>query len=356
MNKITYFDFSDLRYTSFFINGFIANEKERGFRLDISRKVPPEFEDLDPLPAWLTEMVPLSLYRVEGNDPFLFCIEGDDKNGLDEPLGEFYWPFLERCRYYFKVNYNADVINASNELKPFASKIKPTPIVYPLAPSAPWRLRPKLTPIGGPSWPSSAIRRRLSFLRRSATLEKYHQWRYCEKDIDLFFVTIIYAQPKFKELVAKRRLLVDGLNKYGQFNIVARYVCPGKTGEEECGPYEIERMDYRDYLQYSARSRLGIYIRGNHEGLSFKFGELMAMGKPIVGETLVNNRDNMYAYDRFDEQFAYDDPAELIDRVVYLLQNPQELEDLRRANIETFDYHFTPKPVVKHILDQLDVF
>lgn len=356
MNKITYFDFSDLRYSSLFLNGFIANEKERGFRLDISRKVPPEFEDIDPLPGWLTEMVPLSLYRVEGSDPFLFCIDGDDKNGLNEPLGEFYRPFLERCRYYFKVNYNADVINESDELKPFASKIKPTPIVYPLAPSEPWRLRPKLTPIGGPIWPSSAIRRRLSFLRRANSGEKNNQLRNCEKDIDVFFITTLYTQPKYKEMVAKRRELVDGLNQYEQFNIIARYVCPGNTGEAECGPYETELLDYRDYLRLSARSRIGIYIRGNHDGLSFKFGELMAMGKPIVGETLMNNRDNMYAYDHFKEQFAYDDPAELIDRVTYLLHNQQKLEDLRRANMETFDNYFTPKPIVKDILDQLDAF
>ena len=128
MNKITYFDFSILRYSSLFLNGFFANEKERGYRLDISRKAPLEFEDLDPLPRWLTELIPLSLYRVEGDDPFLFCIDGDDKNGLNEPLGEFYRPFLERCRYFFKVNYNADVINKSDELSPFASKIKPVPI------------------------------------------------------------------------------------------------------------------------------------------------------------------------------------------------------------------------------------
>lgn len=356
MYKITYFDFSDLRYSSFFLNGFFANEKEFGYRLSISRKAPQELEDLQPFPGWLNEMVPLSLYRVEGDDPFLFCIDGDDKNGSDEPLGDFYRPFLERCRFYFKVNYNAEVIKESDELKPYASKIKPIPIVYPLALSEPWRLRPKLTPVGGPLWPPSAMRRRLWFLRQAKSLENYQQLRNSEKDIDLFFVTTLYHQPKFKELDAKRRVLVDGLNQYEQFKIFAKYVCQDKIEKEICGPHETEFMNYEEYLKQSARARLGIYIRGNHDGLSFKFGELMAMGKPIVGETLMNNKDNMYAYDRFGEQFAYDDPADLIDRVIYLLQNPQELEELRRTNIETFEKHFTPKPVVKQILDQIGVF
>ena len=81
----------------------------------------------------------------------------------------------------------------------------------------------------------------------------------------------------------------------------------------------------------------------------------MAMGKPIVGETLLNNKENMYAYDRFDEQFAFDDPEEIVERVIYSLENPEGLEDLRRANIETFENHLAPKPVVKDILDQLGI-
>jgi spore maturation protein CgeB len=63
----------------------------------------------------------------------------------------------------------------------------------------------------------------------------------------------------------------------------------------------------------------------------------------------------MYTYDHFEEQFAYDDPEELVDRTVYLLEHPRYLEELKRANIETFENHFTPKPVVKSILDQMDL-
>jgi glycosyltransferase involved in cell wall biosynthesis len=114
-------------------------------------------------------------------------------------------------------------------------------------------------------------------------------------------------------------------------------------------------MDQREYFDLNARSRVGIYVRGNHDCLAFKFGELMAMGKPIVGETLMNNRENMYAYDRFDEQFAYDDAQELVERVIYLLENPRVLEELGKANTATFENHFAPKPLVKNILDQIGI-
>jgi hypothetical protein len=108
-------------------------------------------------------------------------------------------------------------------------------------------------------------------------------------------------------------------------------------------------------LDLNARSRVGVYVRGNHDCLAFKFGELMAMGKPIVGETLMNNRENMYAYDRFDEQFAFDDPQELVERVIYLLEHPAELHELREINTATFENHFAPNPLVKNILDQIGI-
>jgi len=355
MTTITYYDFSDLRFASLFINGFLANEKERGYRFDISREAPPEFADLDPAANWMTEIIPVSLYRVNGRDPFLFCIDGDDKSGADEPWGEFYQPFLERCRYYFKVNYNAGVIAQSDELKPFAAKIKPVPVVYPIAPSQPWRLLPKVTPLNGRPWPLQAIKRRIRYLRTFTSLDKYRELRARDKDIDVFCNFILYEQPKYEDMIARRRSVIEALNQYDQFNIVASYFCPSKSGEEDCGPNESDLLDQRHYFDYKSRSRVGVYVRGNHDCLAFKFGELMAMGKPIAGETLMNNRENMYAYDRFDEQFAYDDPQELVERIIYLLENPRELAELRKVNTATFENHFTPKPLVKDILDQIGI-
>jgi hypothetical protein len=352
MTIVTYYDFSDLRFVSLFINGLLANEKERGYRFEISRGLPPEFEDLDPAANLITGMIPVSLYRVNGRDPFLFCIDGDDKSGADEPLGEFFRPFLERCKYYFKVNYNADVIAQKEELKPFAAKIKPVPVVYPIAPLQPWRLRPKVTPINGRSWPLQASRRRIRYLRTFTSLDNYRRMRNRDRDIDVFCNFILYNQPKYKEMIARRRAVVDGLNQFDQFNIVAGYACSDNL---PCGPYESELMDQRTYLDLNSRSRVGVYVRGNHDCLAFKFGELMAMGKPIVGETLFNNQENMYAYDRFDEQFAFDDPQELVARVIYLLEHPAELQELREINTATFENHFAPKPLVKNILDQIGI-
>jgi hypothetical protein len=115
-------------------------------------------------------------------------------------------------------------------------------------------------------------------------------------------------------------------------------------------------MPYETYLSTLARARIAIYVRGSFGCLSTKFGELMAMGKAIVGETLLNNRDNMLAYDSFAEQFAYDDPRDMVERIVDLLGRPDELARLEQANTRTYEAHFTPGALVAGLLDQLPGF
>jgi hypothetical protein len=102
------------------------------------------------------------------------------------------------------------------------------------------------------------------------------------------------------------------------------------------------------------RSRVGIYVRGTKGCLSFKFGELMALGSPVVGETILNNREYLYSLDYFDEQFAYDEPEQIVEQVIRLLENPARIEELRRANTATFLNHLSPRPAVAAILDRLE--
>jgi hypothetical protein len=351
MNKITYYDFTNIIYSGLFINGFLKNEDEYDYRFVVSNQMPPEFEDLNQDVLHYTQQ-PYSILRYEGKEQFLFCIDAGDMNGSESTV-EYYAPYLERCQYFFKVNYNADVIAQTDLLNRYASKIKPVPIVYPIALSRPWLLRPRF---GGPGWSLAAIKRRSKDLLKTVRLNNYRKLRHIDEDLDLFFTISLYKDPMYEEVNQKRRILVDLINdKMKKYNILAGYICLDNESSADCGPNQIQAMRHSDVLRHYARSRVGLYVRGLHGCLSYKFGELMALGTPIAGETILNNRANMYTYDHFEEQFAYDDPEELVDRTVYLLEHPRYLEELKRANIETFENHFTPKPVVKSILDQMDL-
>jgi hypothetical protein len=357
VTTITYYDFCNLQYAGFYLKGFQQNADERGYRLAISHHEPPELEELGLTKNWLPKtQAAFLICRYEGDDSFLFIIDTSDQNG-DVATGEGYqYPLLEASRYYFKVNYNAQAIAGNPKLAPYATKIFPAPIVFPVAVSQPWRFLPKLTPLGGPAWPRHAVQRRFKNLNEIPSLEDYQRMRATPKDIDAFFIVPLRKVVDHDYNVnpnERRMLIVEGLNKYKRYNMVARYVT-SNASDEVTGPYVIPRLRLGEYLDLMARSRIGIYVRGYHGCLSFKFGELMALGSPVVGETILNNTDFLYSFDHFDEQFAYDEPEQIVERVIYLLENPAKAEELRQANIETFINHLSPRPAVATILDRLE--
>ena len=352
--KITYYDFCNLHYAGFYVKGFQDNAGERGYQFEVSNKQPPELTEIDLHKQWLPKYLSMFLiFRYEGEESFLFAVDASDLNG-DVSMGGYVIPLLNICRYYFKVNYNKEAIAGNPQLAPFQHKILPLPNVFPVAVSQPWRFLPKLTPFGSPIWPRKAIEWRFKALRTIPSLDDYRRMRALPKDIDVFYIAILRPEdgkPVNVEPNRRRRAIVEGLNKYGRYNIMARYLdLDGSIG----GPLVVPRMKVDKYLNYMARSRINIYVRGSSGCRSFKFGELMALGNAIVGETILNNREMMYGFDYFEEQFAYDEPEEMIERIIDMLEHPTLIEDYSRANQETFEKRLAPGPVVAAILDKLE--
>jgi hypothetical protein len=113
------------------------------------------------------------------------------------------------------------------------------------------------------------------------------------------------------------------------------------------------RLGMKEYLTQLARSKVAIYVRGPHDGISSKFGQYMAMAKPIVGQTLANNRERLYNFPNFNRQFGYDDPEQIAKRVIELLERPDEMNQLARSNATTYDRYLHPENVVSEILEHL---
>ena len=123
---------------------------------------------------------------------------------------------------------------------------------------------------------------------------------------------------------------------------------------EKFAQFQSHSTTRRAYLKNLARSKIAIYTRGCHDCLSFKFGEFLALGLPIVGQPLVvHNRDQMYDNNHFCEQFAFEDPREIVGKVIQLLNEPEKLETLAQSNAETFDSKFVPQIVTAEILQRL---
>jgi hypothetical protein len=354
MTRITYYDFCNLQYAGFYLKGFQENAAERGYEFVVSHEEPPELKDLNLTREWLPKnQATFLIGRYEGHDSFLFTIDMSDLNG-DVAMGGYQCALLDASRYYFKVNYNSEALAGNPQLAPYAGKIIPAPVVFPVAVSQPRRFWPKVTSLGGPAWPQEAIKRRIKNLREIPSLEDYRRMREAPKDIDAFFIVPIRATASRDHYVdqnERRQAIVEGLNRHKGYNFFARYVAAG--GSTVDSPYVVPRLSLSEYLDLMGRSRVGIYVRGTKGCLSFKFGELMALGSPIVGETILNNTEYLYSLDYFDEQFAYDEPEQIVERVIHLLEHPAHVEELRRANTATFLNHLSPRPVVAAILDKL---
>lgn len=360
MVTITYYDFSDLNYASLFVEGFFALENEGEVQFKVTKEIPAELKGLE-LPRWITYRKPAStsVFRYQdGQRNFLFCIDANDHNGLDPDLPDVYpgyhLPLISKVDYYFKVNYYEEVVTGNLAVAPFAHKILPIPLVYPLRVSK-WRsLRPPLTPWSGQRWPLGAARRRINKLRDLISLEDYRDMRQQERDLDLFFVTTIYMGRDHERINAWRLELLQAIKSHTRLNTHVGIVSKAEDLPGPFAAFQLAPMPFEKYMAQLARSKIGLYTRGTYGAVSFKFGQYFALGKPVVGEPLLNNRQQMYTYDLFAEQFNFTEPNEIAERIAELIANPRELQQLQDANTATFENHFTPKGVAKQIVAQIE--
>lgn len=185
-------------------------------------------------------------------------------------------------------------------------------------------------------------------------LDDYRRLRKEPEGLDVFFVMNYNFLEHDHHLNEFRYEIIRELKDRINYRIVAGFAAnsdiPGKYG-----PYQTQRMPITDYIRNLARSKINIYVRGNENCISVKFGHLLSMAKPIVGETLACNKEQLYSFDGFKEQFAHDDPAKLVGKAFQLLEDPIHREQLRKRNASTFDQHFTPQSVGVDILEKLGV-
>lgn len=356
MRKITYLDFTNINYASYFLTGLIENEEAFNYRFVVTKQVPKLFEDLGLDTKWLVHHPPpvQSIFRYEGDGrDFYFCIDAGDPNGEDPEQIAYYAPLLERCDYYFKINYKRDAIAADERLAPYAHKIHPVPIGFPIQVPRRRQFLPKFTPFGGRRWSREGARRRIRELRQTPPLDYFRQLRHVERDLDLFFVSIYYPENMHPEEDQWRLAVIEELAQHKQLNAMMGFASHAEKLPGEYAPYRVRRMPFDEYMQQLARSKISLYVRGTHGCLSWKFGHLMSLAKPIVGQTLLNNRENMYQYDCFNEQFAYDDARVLAERVVALLEDPAEMARLEDINLRTFEQQLAPGIVTRGILERL---
>ena len=355
-NRITFYDFANLLYSGYFIVGFDQDAQATGYNF-VVRHTPPDLLRSSAMTGrWRQLLFSICIFKAEvGGEPFFFCIDTRDSAHPSEREGlGFHLPLLERVKLYFKVNYNEGVISSEPALAAYADKIVPVPLFFPARPRAAMlaRLFPRLTPAVEASWSAADVLMRLKTLRYLVSARELVRLRTAKKDLDVFFVVNHYGGAAHAASNEFRHELMSELRSRGEIRSITGFASD-RWLPDKYVPMRTAVASARTYLTRVARSRVAIYVRGMYQCHSFKLGELLAMGMPMVGQPLRNNAASLYSNSSLEEQLAFEEPREIVRTVLKVLRQPETLERWGRSNARTYDQFLTPSHVVSDIVARL---
>ena len=350
ITEIIYYDCGEVTAISFYINGFLSNQRIYNYRFLIKRDKPFFFKLPSQTGEWDKFVFRLGLFEFKnGTNDFFFCIDRSDHSSNYMNEG-FIIPILEIVKYYFKTNYNAGAIDNDPGIMKFKEKIIPIGPSFPLHIDNMIRFMPRIIPGKNNNWTFKESKERLNLMFRNPKLSYLKHLRKTDTDLNVFFVMPYY--PTHKKLNEFRFEIMKALQKIVKTDLIVGFAPTQKLpGNHEYFVQPVYEM--RDYFRHLARSKVAIYVRGPHDGISSKLGQLLALGKPIIGQTIQNNKELYYQNQLFKEQFAYDDPEEIAWHVQELLQDPEKALSFAEANAKTFDTKFSPEITVSKIIERI---
>ena len=214
---------------------------------------------------------------------------------------------------------------------------------------------PRLLPNRSVQWTFSDSIRRLKMLRSMLPIEEIIDMRDEKKQHDIFFVVTYYHEDVHIPDNEYRYQIMEELKKHPDIKSLVGFISYKKIPEKKYADLQVDAYPLKEYLRCLARSRVSIYVRGLHNCLSFKFNQLLLLGLPVIGQTLSNNQENLMENKYFNEQFAFDDPKEIVDEIARLVTNPERQKMIGESNKQVFEDKFTPKHVVEDVLKQMAI-
>jgi hypothetical protein len=368
--KITFFDKTSLTYVSPYLEGISALARSYGYEFCLKKDLPDFFQEQDFLVSrefiksahfnTSAEVVLncTGLFRAErAGEQFYFCVDAGDHAVFSREKDKVYYgynlPLLEKVKYYFKVNYRSDVVLSNSKLNHFSKKIIPLPAVYPSYIRELWRF----IPYSLSDWHNDTARsislRRIKDIYNLARNRSLGIYRAQIKEIDVFFVVNFYPNNKMVEENEFRYELICKLREAKNIKSITGFASNGSLPERYSNA-QVARFRMNNYYKVLSRSRIGLYVRGVHECLSFKLGPLFELGLPVIGQKLLSNRDLFYNDPIISEQFNYDTVDEIIRGISYALAQNETLDRWAKHNAWFFDSNMSPKAmsalILRHIV------
>lgn len=354
MTTITYFDLASEYYMAYPLDGLLAEAPTRSCRIRICKESPSLLSMLALASGDRERLFALGLFRVNSdNGAKWFCIDAHDDAG---PKG-YFRPILEKVDHYFKLNCNPAAFEEDRTLGWFRAKVHSLPCTFAIRPAKPWRFLPRLRPCKSYGWNWFCIKRRLRALQRIPDLQRHRALRLVRPEHDVFLVRRYYREAchaQSNELYARIfEAVKNGADISGALGFTG---VPADAADRYRRHAFGQDRPYRAHLNLIARSRACIYAPGTHNCVSFKFGQYLALGKPVVGMKLpfwpiqeMDKNDKAL----LEEQFCCTEPEDVVAKMVELLRDAQRQEFLKANNIRIFERYLSPRAVACHILNHV---
>ncbi len=340
-------DAANLQSLSFYLNGFMENQDRLGYTFEIKRSIP----NLLCLTKAQSQSLAIGFFRYALNRKQLFfCIDRTDSNySIHAPdLAKF-----SAVDIVFKGNYHAENIRSKISDNTIREKILPVSHSFPIALTQANRYAFNTLPVQ-PDWSIKKAKNRLRYLIQPTQpiLDAFCNQRYLPRDLDVFFVMVHYDQDHHSEAARFRAEIMLGLKALKGRNIetglVSRSALPAKWRD-----LHSPKLDMSDYFSRLTRAKVTIYVRGPHDCISSKFSQYLALGKPIVGQTLKNCRKELMTNPYFDQQFVYHAPECIVMAVDALLNDAEKMEVWGKSNANVFDRTLKPRAAVDYMLKEI---
>ena len=345
MRSVVHYGLCSLAYSSYVLLGLEELAADGVIDLSVSRRVPGDLRAVCAGHPHMQMTPVFDAVDVGGAGRVRFCVDNHDKPDVVQT------GLLESVDHYFKLNHDPEVLDRLDlgpaDRKKIASFGAP---IFPLR-LDPWRHRPRFRPVDDLAWGFRDALRRVRHLQRLTRFDELIELRSSPKTVDVVFVNRIYSQPNHKPINDFRYEVGHRLATHADINAVVGFIGPGVSGKFE--RYAMTEDRPEDHVRQLASSRIGVYVWGTHRCLSFKFGELLGLGVPVVGQTIPQDREHFASLGRLDEQFAHDDPQELVDAVTATLGDEALMRELARSNREVFDETLAPRPSAQRIVDHV---
>jgi hypothetical protein len=259
---------------------------------------------------------------------------------------------LDVVKYYFKVNFSQHLVDNDPGLNAYASKILPAAPFFPVATQALRFRLPRLRPYPAASWGAQDVLLRFKGNVRMRSLQQLLKLRQCTKTHDVFFVSRYYAQAHHAPWMEFRYEIMREIRQQAGIHSVCGFV-GGSDLPRKFADLRMPKLSFARYMRCLAAAKMAVYVRGLHDCVSFKFSESLALGLPIVGQSVANDVEVVLRSGQLREQLRFDTPTDIAARVGELLANDEELARLGAESVRLFDAHLSPEVVTRRMLDDI---